>query len=151
MKARPFAPNVFAISVSSSIWPIVIAGKAFRVDRFHHAAGIDRAAKNLETARAKIVAQIDQLHPESAIRFVAAESSDRFAISQPIERRLDVDVARRLENRGQHSFGQRENIRRFDERSFDVDLGELRLAIGAEIFVAKTFRDLKIFFDAARP
>ena len=54
--------------------------------------------------------------------------------------------ARRLENRGEHSFGQRVNIVRRDERRFDVDLGEFRLAIGAQIFVAKTFCDLKIFF-----
>ena len=137
-----------AISVSSSLWPIVSDAKPFRVDCFHDAAGIERAAKNFETARSKIFAKIDQFHFETAIRFVAAVSADRFAISQPIERRLDVDLARGFENRREHSFGQRKNVVRFNERRFDVDLGKFRLAIGAQVFVAKTFRDLEIFFDA---
>ena len=37
------------------------------------------------------------------------------------------------------------NIVRCNERCFDVDLGKLRLAIGPQIFIAKRFRDLKIF------
>ena len=148
-KREPFAPKVFAIAVSSSIWPIVMPAKSFRVDRFHDAAGIERAAKHFESAIAKDVAQIDQLHSKTAIRFVAAESADRFVIGQAIERRFDFDAARRFEDRGEHSFGQRENVFRRDKRGFDIDLGEFRLAIGAQIFVAKTFRDLKIFFDPA--
>ena len=33
---------------------------------------------------------------------------------------------------------------RRDERSFDVNLGKLRLPVGTQIFVTKTFRDLKV-------
>ena len=35
-----------------------------------------------------------------------------------------------------------------DKGRFDIDLGEFRLPIGAQIFVAETFRDLEIFFDS---
>ena len=58
-------------------------------------------------------------------------------------------AARGFENRGQHAFGERIDVLRPNERGFDVDLGELRLAIGAQIFVAETVRDLEIFFHPA--
>ena len=127
------------------------AGEAFGVDRFHHAAALDHAAENFETARAEVVGEIDQLHAETAIRLVAAEGADRFAIGQAREGRRDIEPARRLEDRGQHSLGQRVNVVRPNERGFDVDLGEFRLAIGAQIFVAETFRDLKILSPPRRP
>ena len=88
---------------------------------------------------------------ETPIGLVAAESVHRFAVGQAWERRRNFDSARRFENRGEHSFGQREDVIRPDERSFDIDLGEFRLPIGAQIFVAKTFRDLEIFFQSRRP
>ena len=77
------------------------------------------------------------------------KSSDRFAIGHARERRRDFDAARGFEDRGEHSFDEREDVVRLDERSFDVDLREFRLPIGAQIFVAETFRDLEIFFDPA--
>src|SRR5262249_9049993 len=124
------------------------SGKAFCVDCFHDAAGVERAAKNFETAFTKGFTKIDQLHSEPAIRFIAAKAIERFTISKPVEWRFDVDVARGLENRSKHSFSEREDIVRRDERRFNVDLREFRLPVGAQIFVTKTFCDLKISFHA---
>ena len=45
-------------------------------------------------------------------------------------------------------FDQRLDFRRGDERSLDVDLRELRLAVGAQILVAEAAGDLEIFLDA---
>src|SRR5262249_53891897 len=118
--------------------------KAFRVDRFHHAACVERAAKNFETAFPKNFPKIDQLHLKTTIPFGAAISAGCLAISEPIERRFDLDVEGSLKNGGQHSLGDGENVVRRNERCFDVDLRELRLPVGAQIFVTKTFRDLKI-------
>src|SRR4029077_15677516 len=78
--------------------------KVLGVDRFYDAAGVERAAKYLKTACLKILTKIDKLHSETAIGLVAAKPADGFAIGQPIERRLDVDIARRLEDRRQHSL-----------------------------------------------
>ena len=124
-------------------------GKAFRVDRFDGSASIQRAAKHFETARGENIAQIRQLHPETAIRLIAAKLVHRFAVGQPWKRRRNFDPARRAKDRSQHSFDERENIRRLDERCFNVDLREFRLAIRAQIFVAETFRDLEILLDPA--
>src|SRR5262249_10241687 len=124
------------------------SGEAFGVDRFHHAARIEPGAKNFETAFAKNFSEIDKLHSKATIRFVAAVSADCLAISEPIERRFNLDVEGRFKNRRQHSLSECENVIRRNERGFDVDLRELRLPVGAQVFVAKTFRDLKIFFHA---
>ena len=91
------------------------SGKAFRVDRFHHATGVERAAKNFETAVAKNFPKIDQLHFKTTIRFVAAISGDCLAIGQAIKRCLDIYVQRCFENCGQHSLSDCENIVRCNE------------------------------------
>ncbi len=149
MKASPLAPKVFAIAVISSTWPMVMPAKPLALIAFTTPPPSMHAAEKLEPALAKIVGEIDQLHPEAAVRLVAAVSVHRFAIGHARERRRNVDAARRLEDRRQHSLDQSEDVLRLDERRFDVDLRELRLAIGAQIFVAKAFRDLKIFLDPA--
>src|SRR5439155_19829476 len=114
---------------------------------FDYSPGLQRSTEHLEVAITKVVAHINQLDAETAIGFIAAKSANGFAISQPIKRRLDLDIAGGFEDRCEHSLGQPENVVRGHERSFDVDLSEFRLTIGAQIFVTKTFRDLKIFFD----
>src|SRR5262249_25412817 len=124
------------------------SGKTLRVESLNNSAGIDRPPENFEIAGAKFLTEIDQLHSKPAIRLVAAEPANRFAISQAVERRLDFEVASGLENRRQHSFGQSKDVRRHDERRLNVDLGEFRLPIRAKIFIAKTFRDLEIFLHA---
>src|SRR5258708_1357333 len=86
------------------------SGKAFRVDCFHDAAGIKRTPKNFETAFTKGFTKIDQLHFESAIGFIAAVAIERFAITKPVKWRFDVNVARGLKGRREHSFGDAEDV-----------------------------------------
>src|SRR5213079_1251016 len=109
------------------------SGKTFCVDCFYDAAGIKRTAKNLETAFTKGFTKVDQLHFKSAIGFIAAVAIERFTICKPVERRFDVDAARRLKNRCKHPFGDSKNVVGRDERCFDVDLRKLRLPVRAQI------------------
>src|SRR5438105_14189395 len=118
-----------------------------RVDRLDHAALSQCALENLELTTAKDVSEMDKSHVETAIRVVAAEGIDGLAIGQPREWRRDLDSARSLKNCRQHSLDQRINVVRCDKGRFNIDLGELWLAIGSQIFIAKCFRDLEIFFD----
>ena len=122
--------------------------KSFRVNRLHHAARIKRTTKNFKTALAKNFAKIDKSYSKTAVRFIAAVSADRLPISEPVERRFDADVARGFEDGSEHSFRNRENVVRRYERSFNIDLRKFRLPVRTQIFVAKTFRDLEIFFHA---
>ena len=48
---------------------------------------------------------------------------------------------------GEQAFDERVNILLTDKRSFDVNLGELRLAVGPQIFIAEAAGDLKILFQ----
>ncbi len=123
--------------------------KALRVDRLDRAAGVERAAEHLEAARRKHVGEVDQRHRETPIGLVAAELIHRLVPGHARERRRNLDAARGAEDRREHPFDEPENILRLNERSFDVDLGEFRLPIGAQIFVAKAFRDLEILLDPA--
>src|SRR4029077_2093500 len=104
--------------------------KTLGVDRLHHATGVERSAKDLETALAKNFSKIDKLDSKRAIRFVAAEAIDGVAISQPVEWRFDIEVECGFENRRQHSLRDGENVVRRDERRFDVDLRKFRLPVG---------------------
>src|SRR6266480_4371292 len=122
IKASPFAPYSFAISVSSSAWPIVIPAKPF--------------------------ALIDQLHSKTAVRFIAAVSANCLAISKAIKGRFDVDVVRFFENCREHSFSNLENVIGRCERRFNIYLGKLRLPVGSQVFVTKTFGNLKILLHA---
>jgi hypothetical protein len=124
------------------------SGKTFCVDCLYDAARVKRTAKNFKTAVPKIFTKIDQLHFKPAIGFIAAVTIEHLTICKPVEWRFDVDVARGFEDRREHSFGDRKNVLRRDERRFDVDLRKLRLPVRAQIFVTETFCDLKIFFHA---
>src|SRR4030095_11548027 len=94
----------------------------------------------------KIVTKLDKLHSKTTIRFITPIAINGLAVSKPVKRHLDLDIARRLEDCREHSFSDRENILWCDERCFDVDLCKFRLPVCEQIFVAKTFCDLKIFF-----
>src|SRR5437870_9210538 len=55
---------------------------------------------------------------------------------------------RGLENCRQHSFSNLENVVGRYERRFNIYLGKLWLPVRAQIFVTKTFGDLKILLHA---
>ena len=76
------APKFFAIASSSSHLTDGDTGEAFGVDRLDHAASIDVLRKSLKELSRKYFGQLDQLHPKTTIRLVAAESIDRLVITQ---------------------------------------------------------------------
>src|SRR5258707_9237771 len=49
-----------------------------------------------------------------------------------------------LPERREQSLCEREDVFRCDEGSFDVDLGELRLPVGAQVLIAEAARDLEV-------
>ena len=83
------------------------------------------------------------------VRLVDAVGAHRLRVGQARERRGDV-VARRLSHARLHQrldhFEDRVLLR---ERHFQIDLRELRLAVGAQIFVAEAAHDLEILVEAA--
>jgi hypothetical protein len=63
------------------------------------------------------------------------------------DRRGDV-VADELPQRGEDLLGQSDDVLLLDEGGFDVELGELGLAVGAEVLIAVAARDLVVAFHA---
>ena len=61
---------------------------------------------------------------------------------------MDVDAERGFPDARQQALDECVNVVAVDERHFDVDLREFRLAVGAQILVAVAAGQLKIFFHA---
>src|SRR5689334_19438260 len=84
----------------------------------------------------------------AAIRLVAAIVAHRFGVSHARERDGNLmagDFAHAL-----HQWlDYFEDPLLLREGHFEIDLGELRLAIGSEILVAETAHDLEVLFEPA--
>ena len=57
-------------------------------------------------------------------------------------------MARGFECRSQETLYRLPNPLRLRIRHFEIDLGEFRLAVGAQVFVAETAHNLEIFIEA---
>ena len=121
---------------------------ALDADSDDRAAVVQDALEHLELRAADGVRHVGDLHAEAEVRLVGAEAADGLGVRHPGEGRRDLDAARvapdlrheALDEPVDHLFGR--------ERHLDVDLGELRLAVGAEVLVAEAFRDLDVAVHA---
>src|SRR6185503_12009695 len=71
----------------------------------------------------------------------------RLCISKARERQRQLD-SNQLEDAGKQPFGNRVNLIERGKTHLDVELSKLGLPIRAQILVAKTSSDLKIFIQA---
>ena len=69
------------------------------------------------------------------------------SVGHPLERRLEVDVDE-LPQLGDDGLAELEHVVLLDEGHLDVELGELRLAVGAEVLVAVAAGDLVVALHA---
>ena len=90
------------------------------------------------------LAQVDQLEAKACVRLVGAIARHRVRVFQARQRQLDVYIQRFLKELLEEAFVDGLHIDLFHKRHFDVDLREVRLAIGAEVFVAEAARNLEI-------
>ena len=86
---------------------------------------------------------LDELQPEAHVGLVGAEPSHGVGVADPRDRRRDL-VADQRPQRGQDLLGDRDDVLGVDEAHLHVELGELGLAVGAEILVAVAARDLVV-------
>ncbi len=84
---------------------------------------------------------------QAHVGLVVAVPADRFVVAHAREGRLDF-VAGGLERGLQESFDDFEDRLRLGIGHLQVDLGELGLAIGAQVFVAEAAHDLEILVEA---
>ena len=125
------------------------AGKSLRVHRLDHAARIESRTENLKLALRENVADVLQLHAETGIGLITAESVHGHRVRHAWERHRDFHTTRLAEDTLEHRFDEMEKVVRLHEGSLDINLRELRLAVGAQILVAETTGDLEVLVDTA--
>ena len=132
------------------------AGHPGRHDRLDPAAGRQRRVEDAEPRRGRAVRpgehrrQVDQLHPEPDVRLVRAVALERLLEGQDRERRLLDGPVRdgRPRDLDRHRLDERHHGRLVDEAHLEVELGELGLAVAAQVLVAVAAGDLEVAIDA---
>ena len=124
-------------------------GESFGVDGFDDAAVVEGGAEDFEFRRGEDGGEVADFNSETGVGFVAAVTVHRLVVGEAGKGEGDVDAVGLANDGGEHLLGHREEIFLGDEGGFDVELGEFRLAVGAEVLVAKTAGDLEVTFDTA--
>ncbi len=114
------------------------------------AAGRQRVVEDAEPGAGRGVAEIVQFEPEPQIRLVGSEPVDRLAVGEAPERQvLDRPVwhdgAADLDR---HLLDPAHDVVLGHEAHLQVELGELRLAVAAQVLVAEAARDLEVAIHA---
>ena len=105
--------------------------------------------KDAEPGLGGQIADFGGFQPEPQIGLVGGVAGHRLGVgeagkggAQPLVRR------HRPNHSGVEFFGQVEDVILLDETHLQIQLGELQLAVGAQVFVAEAAGDLEVFFDA---
>ena len=85
---------------------------------------------------------------QAHVRLVDTVFADGLVVGHAQEGRVDL-LARGLKGGLQEAFGNAEDRLLRGEADLQVDLRELRLAVGAQVFVAEAARDLEVAVEAA--
>ncbi len=133
------------------------AGHAGRDDGLDPAAGGQRVVEDPETRRRRAGQrrrQVDELHPEADVRLVAAEPLHDLVVGEARERELAGSAGRAsvaARDLDRHRLDEGHHRLLVDEAHLEVELGELGLAVAAQVLVAVAAGDLEVAVDARRP
>ena len=120
------------------------------VERAHRAAAAEDRLEDLELAAAQRVGDVDDLEAEAGVGAVGAEAQHRLVEAHARPRRRRHGEVRRREHRAHDVLGRLDDVVLVDEGHLDVELGELGLAVGAQVLVAEAAGDLVVALVAAR-
>ncbi|OQC53445.1 MAG: hypothetical protein BWX54_02407 [Verrucomicrobia bacterium ADurb.Bin018] len=123
-------------------------GQPLGVDGLDHAAAFQRAAKHLELGALEDVGQIHNFHAEAQVGLVTAEAVHGLAVGHARQGQFGHGQFGGGHQSRQQAIHSGDDVIRGDERHFEVNLREFRLAVGAQIFVAETPRNLHIAIHA---
>ena len=130
------------------------ATHARRDDRLDPAARRERLVEHAEPrATLERGREVDQLHAEADVRLVGAEPLDDLVVREHGERHLQDRPlgCRRLADLDGDQLDETHDRRFIDEAHLEVELGELRLAVAAQVLVAVAARDLEVAVESRRP
>ena len=140
--ARPEAPGELVVAVGH------LAGQGLgpsrHPDRLDHAPGLGQGvAKDAELGAGGQFGDVVELEAEPQVGLVGAVAAHRLRVGQD-GNLADVDpedLPPELPDELAHDL---EDVVAGDEAHLEVDLGELRLAVGAGVFIAEALADLQV-------
>ena len=112
-------------------------------------ADIGSLVEDGEGAGLQHVHQFHELHAEAQVGLVAAETPHGLVPCHLLQLLRQVDVEDLLEEIAAHILEDANDILLVNETHLAVDLRELGLAVGAEVFVAEALRNLEVTVEAA--
>ena len=104
--------------------------------------------KTLNSVSRQGVGEVDQLEAEAGVGPVGAVAGDRLVVGQAPHRQLEPRAADPLEDVGEQPFVDLDHVVDVDEGHLDVELGEVGLAVGAQVLVAEAAGDLVVALEA---
>ena len=104
--------------------------------------------KNIVAGTLHFLGDVDHLQTEAHIWRVRSIFGESLLHRDPWEGCLKLGIEDLLPNVRVHALDGGEYVLLFDERHLHIELGELRLPVGARILIAKATRQLVIAFYA---
>ncbi len=104
---------------------------------------VGRAAEHLEFDFLELVGNVNQFQRDTQVRFVRTVATHRL-FEGHVREFAEFQIQHFLEQVADHAFGQAHDVFFIEEAGLDVDLGELRLAVGTQVFVAEALGDLVV-------
>ena len=127
-----------------------VSGVAVDVDEAHRAAALNRAGEHTEAAVLHDVADVLELKAEAQVGLVGAEAVHSLTPGHAQEGGLHVHVQDLLEDPLQEALLDAHHVVLVDEGHLQVDLGELRLTVCAQVLVTEAAGDLHIAVKAGQ-
>ena len=130
----------------------ILAGKPRRRGRHANAANpaaaLHRAAEHAELALARDRREVDDLQAEPQVGGVVAEPLHALVPRQPRQRQRHLEPEDLAGRPHDEPFDHTHHVVGLDERHLHVELRELRLPVGPQVFVAEALRHLHVAVEA---
>ena len=114
----------------------------------HHAAAREHAGEDAELRLGQRLAEVADLEPEAHVRAVGAVARHRLVVGHARPRRRGDLEAGRLVDAREHALDRLDHVLLVHEAHLEVELGELGLAVGAQVLVPEAAGDLVVALEA---
>ena len=142
-----------AVALDDLVEPVELRARHLAragVERAHRAAAAEDRLEHLELRAAQRVGDVGELEAEAAVGTVRAEAEHRLVVGHPRPRRRRQRRSRSPANTACMTASVTSRTSSSStKRHLDVELGELGLAVGAQVLVAEAAGDLVVALVAA--
>ena len=148
-QTSPLAPNEPAIlGQAVEVLAAVALGTLGSTDPPDPVAELPGLLEDLELGQVGDVGDVLQLQAVAEVGPVVAEPLHRVVVVEPRQRERELLAAELPGHGGDQDLHRGHDVLVLDERHLDVELGELRLAVGAQVLVAEAAGDLEVAVEA---